>query len=204
MKVQFLIPVALLVSVALVGVIKIRQNEQDKEEKRSKFLEIKLRVTYDVLGEYQSDTAETETKLEKTQTEMKALIEEANMAQAKADKAKGEVDVCQGGQKLVKDGLGSLETEINNLKAEHDKEKTSWATQVETQKQQLAARSAVCDFLKAESHIAGNLCGVIEAPKPEAPKPEAPKPEAPKPEEPKPEAEAPKPEAPKPEAPKKR
>lgn len=98
MKVQFLIPVALVVSVALVGVMKIRQKEQEKEEKRNKFIDIKLRVSYDVLGEYQSDKAETETKLEKTQTELKALIEEANMAQAKADKAKGEVDICQGGQ----------------------------------------------------------------------------------------------------------
>ncbi|KAA8591619.1 neurofilament medium polypeptide [Etheostoma spectabile] len=205
MKVQFLIPVALVVSVVLFGTIKIRQKEQDKEEKRNKFLDIKLRVTYDVLAEYQDDKTETEAKLEKTQSELKALTVDVNVAQAKVDKAKGEVDVCQGGQKLAKDGLGAVETESNNLKAEHDKEKTSWTTQLETQKQQLAAESAVCNFLKADAQIASNLCRRTVAPKPVAPKAEAPKPEAPKAEAPKPEApkaEAPKPEAPKAEAPK--
>ena len=35
--------------------------------------------------------------------------------------------------------------------AELDKEKASWTTELETLKQQLAARSAVCGFLKAGS-----------------------------------------------------
>ncbi len=67
-------------------------------EKRGRFHDIKLRVTHDVLTEYQTEKTETQNLLDKTQSEHKTLEEEVNMIQTKAEKAKGEVDICQGGQ----------------------------------------------------------------------------------------------------------
>ncbi|XP_070768330.1 uncharacterized abhydrolase domain-containing protein DDB_G0269086 [Enoplosus armatus] len=217
MKVTLFLPMTIVVSVAVVGFMKVRRKEHDKEERQNKFEAIKLRVTHDVLGEYQSEKAETQNRLDQAQTEHKALEEVVNMLRTKADKAKGDMDICQGGQKSARDELATVQTEFDNLQAETEKEKTSWKTEVETLQQQLAAKSPLCDFLKTGSQAASTLCGevIVEAPKQgepkadgpkqeeskaEAPKQEEPKAEAPKQEEPK--AEAPKQEEPKAEAPK--
>eukprot|EP00064_Thunnus_orientalis_P005660 superscaffoldBa00000566_g5674 len=189
MKLQLCLPVSIMVSVALVGVMKIRKKEHDRVDRHSRFEAIKLRVTHDVLGEYQSEKAVTQDLLDKAETNVKALAEEVNTLQMKDTKKKEKVDTCQAGQKTARDELASAETELNNIQAESSKEKAGWSTELATLKQQLETRSPA------------------EAPKPEEAKAEAPKPEeakaeAPKPEEPK--AEAPKPEEPKAEAPKKR
>ncbi|XP_039972622.1 neurofilament medium polypeptide isoform X2 [Xiphias gladius] len=208
MKVQVWLPVTIVAIVALLALTKIRKKEQDKQDRRNRFQDIKLRVTHDVLGENQNEKAETQSRLDKTQSDHKALEEEVNMHQTKADKAKGDLDICQGGQKSARDELASSETEFSHLQAEINKEAASWKTEVETLKQQLEARSAVCDFLKKESQAASNLCGDevnVEAPKQEQPKAEAPDQEEPKAEAPdqeEPKAEAPKQEEPKAEAPK--
>ncbi|KAM9353150.1 uncharacterized protein ABDE67_005517 [Symphorus nematophorus] len=209
MKVQLAIPLCIAVTVALMGLMKIRKKEQDKEDKRQKFEDIKLRVTHDVLGEYEAEKAETEKLLEKTKSDIKLLSDEVSTVQARKEKAKGDADACQGGEKSAKDELAKEETEFNNLKAQTDQEKTSWATEVETLKKQLEARSAMCDHLKKDSEEGSKLCKQeepkAEAPKQEEPKAEEPKAEAPKQEEPKaeePKAEEPKAEAPKQEEPK--
>ncbi|XP_037639442.1 neurofilament heavy polypeptide isoform X2 [Sebastes umbrosus] len=230
MKVQCILPMTIVVTVAMIGIVKIREKEHLKETKRSKFQDIKLRVTYDVLQEYNKEKAETQDLLVKTQIEEKTMGEEVNKLQNRAEEARGDADICKSSQKSQKDELALAETELKNLQDELDKEKASWEKESETLKQQLAARSAVCGFLKTKSDAVSKLCGddVIvadakqeeakpEAPKQEEAKPEAPKkeeakPEAPKKEEAKPEApkqeeakpEAPKQEAPKAEAPKKR
>lgn len=98
MKVQVLLPLTLVVSVALLGTLKLRRKQRDIEEKKNKFQDIKLRVTHDVLGEYLKESAERQTLLEKTQSEQDALQEEVNMVQVQADKAKGDVDICTGDQ----------------------------------------------------------------------------------------------------------
>ncbi|KAF3839758.1 hypothetical protein F7725_018475 [Dissostichus mawsoni] len=208
MKVIILIPVTIALSVALLGFTKIRKREHDRGEKQSKFQDVKLRVTNEMLQEYQSEVTEAKDHMQTTTADLKALTEEMKTLQSNADKAKNEADTCNGEKKIVADQLVSVETLLKNLQAELNTMQTGWTAEVETLKQQLAARSAVCDFLKAGSADASKLCGEepkAEAPKPEEPKAEAPKPEGPKAEAPKPEepkAEAPKPEEPKAEAPK--
>ncbi|XP_031709360.1 FK506-binding protein 4 [Anarrhichthys ocellatus] len=205
MRVQCVLPVTLVLSVALVGIMKMRKLQHDKYERQNNFQDIKLRVTNDVLQGYNSMAAETENLMQKTQTEQKALEEETVRLEAEAIAAKGRSDICESGQKHVTDELTSVETELKKLQDEFEKEKTNLKTESDTLNQQLAAKSAVCGFLKAELTPASQLCGIVEAPKPEEPKAEAPKPEEPKAEAPKPEepkAEAPKPEEPKAEAPK--
>ncbi|KAK5922306.1 hypothetical protein CgunFtcFv8_019580 [Champsocephalus gunnari] len=208
MRVIILLPVTIVLSVALLGFTKIRKRDHDREEKHSKFQDVKLRVTNEMLQEYQREVTETKDYMEMTTADLKALTEEIETLQSNADEAKNKADICNEEKKMVADQLVSVETLLQNLPAELNTMQTEWTAEVETLKQQLAARSAVCDFLKAGSADASKLCGEepkAEVPKPEGPKAEAPKPEGPKAEAPKPEgpkAEAPKPEGPKAEAPK--
>lgn len=95
-QVQVLVPVTICVSVVLLGIIKVRKTEQDREDKRSRFQDTKLRVTYDVLREYQGEKVEMQKLLDKTDIAKKALEQEVNMLKAKADKAKADADICQG------------------------------------------------------------------------------------------------------------
>lgn len=98
MKVQLFLPLTLAVSVALLGLTKLRKKEHDKEDRRNRFQAIKLRVTYDVLSEYQTEKREAQERLDKSQSAHKTLEEEASMVKTKESKAKGEVDICQGDQ----------------------------------------------------------------------------------------------------------
>lgn len=75
--------------------MKIRGKERDKVERRSRFEDIKLRVTHDVLDEYESDVKETQTLLAKAETDLKALEEEVNSLWDKDNKKRAEVDTCQ-------------------------------------------------------------------------------------------------------------
>ncbi|KAK2844577.1 hypothetical protein Q5P01_011236 [Channa striata] len=120
MKVNIVIPAAVMVSVVLFGIVKIRKKELDKEDKQSRFHEIKLRVTGDVLKEYENEKAEMQNLLQKLVSDEKALEDEVNMLISRADEIRGEVDNCQGGQKSAKDELSIAETEFSNLKAEQD------------------------------------------------------------------------------------
>ncbi|XP_035477250.2 neurofilament heavy polypeptide [Scophthalmus maximus] len=215
MKVQVLVPLSLVVSVALLGLMKFRQKDQDVEMKRNRFVNIKLRVSDDVLREYQRSRSETEESLAKITAEQKTLLVGASRRQVEVDEAKGKMDICRDTEKNAKNELESAQSEFNNFKAEADKDTSSWKTEVETLKQQLAEQSAICDFVKKDSQLGSKLCaGKVETPKEipkadaqkqeeakaEAPKQEEAKAEAPTPEEAK--AEAPKPEEAKAEAPK--
>lgn len=96
MKVQVFLPATLLVSVALVAIIKFRDVEHDKQNKRFTFEDIKLRVASDVLREHQREMSEMHNKLETTRSESKKLEEEMKPAQEEADKAKTKTDACEG------------------------------------------------------------------------------------------------------------
>nr|XP_046255975.1 FK506-binding protein 4 isoform X2 [Scatophagus argus] len=210
MKAQIFLPVTVIVSVALMGVVKIRSKEQEKDDKQRLFVNIKMRVTNDVLEEYENERTETSNQLVKARGRYKIMEEELKSVQIQADKAKAEVDTCKGNQKIASDKLASLQTELKNLQAAMDEETTKWKTEAEALKKQVSARSSVCDFLKTGSDAGSKLCNgqvIAVAPKQEEPKAEAPKQEEPKAEVPKqeePKAEAPKQEEPKAEAPKKR
>lgn len=96
MKVQLFLPATLLVSVALVAIIKFRDVEHVKENKRFTFEEIKLRVASDVLREYESEMSQMHNKLDTTRSESKKLEEEMKPAQEASDKAKTKTDACEG------------------------------------------------------------------------------------------------------------
>nr|XP_020462893.1 FK506-binding protein 3-like isoform X2 [Monopterus albus] len=184
------------------------KREEEIEERRNKFLDIKLRVSHDVQKGYEGEKTDAQNIVDKAQATIKALEDEMPKLQGKADEMKGQADTCLGEQKSVKDQLATAEAELSKLKGETDKEAASWKTELETLNQQMAAQSAACKYLKKGSQEGSKLCGIevkAEAPKQEEPKAEAPKKEEPKAEAPKkeePKAEAPKQEEPKPEAPK--
>ncbi|XP_038146087.1 pollen-specific leucine-rich repeat extensin-like protein 1 isoform X2 [Cyprinodon tularosa] len=200
MKIAFVLPLTLLVSVVLVGYIKIRKKEHEKEEKRNRFQDIKLRVTSDVLQEYENEKVETRNELDNLQKELKALEEEVNVLKTKTEKSTGDLNGCDGSKKSGADQVAAQETNLNNLKAEKEKEKTEWNAEIDRLKKQLSEKSQVCNFLKEQPDPIKTMCGIKDEPKAEAPKPEEKKEEPPKQEEQK--AEAPKPEEKKAEPPK--
>ncbi|TKS82054.1 TRIO and F-actin-binding protein [Collichthys lucidus] len=204
MKVQVVLPLTIVASVALMGIMRIRKREQDQQHRRASFGDIKLRVTNDVLGEYQSEKDSAQVNLDTAQKETSALDSAVKMGKDKADKTKGELDICNQGKTAITDELTILETELKNLQAANEKEEASWNSEVQTLKSQLEAQSPVCNFLKEGSQLESKLCAKKEEPEaakkeePEAAKKEEPKAKAAKQEEPK--AEAAKQEEPKAEA----
>lgn len=93
---QLFLLATLIVSVALVALIKFREVEHNKENKRFTFEDIKLRVASDVLREYQSEMSQMHSTLDKTRSESKKLEEEMKPAQEESDKAKTKTDACEG------------------------------------------------------------------------------------------------------------
>ncbi|XP_029592313.1 pollen-specific leucine-rich repeat extensin-like protein 1 isoform X1 [Salmo trutta] len=211
MKTQgVLVGVSLLTSVALLGLINVRRKEEVKEQKHVSFETIKLRVTRDVLGEYQHEVIRAHNLLDKTKAQVDTLGSELPPLQAAEAKKKSELEACQGEKKHVADEVGAVEAENSNSKTEFEKQKAAWVAEVTSLKQQVEQHSEVCVFVKKDSVEGRKLCGdeppkQEAAPKPDAPKPEESKPDAPKPDSPKeaPKQEAaPKPEEPKPDSPK--
>lgn len=98
MKVQFVIPMTLMVSVALVGVMRMRRKDHEKDDKRVRFQDIKLKVTNDVLTDYQNEMAEKQHTKEKIEGEQKTLEEQVVILQTKLDSTKGSANECQGNQ----------------------------------------------------------------------------------------------------------
>lgn len=78
--------------------MKIRKKEHDKLDRRSRFEDIKLRVTHDVLQEYQNEKAVKQNLLNNNQKDEKTLQDEVNLLHMKEVEKKGEVDICQGSQ----------------------------------------------------------------------------------------------------------
>ncbi|XP_076593969.1 uncharacterized protein LOC143325007 isoform X2 [Chaetodon auriga] len=175
MKAHCVLAVAIVVSVAMMGVMQVRKKEFDKVDKRNSFEDIKLRVTNDVLGEYLDERGAMQNALDKTTNEHRALEKQVNMIKTKEDTTKGEVLACEKEKKSASDELGIIETEFSNLKVAINRENASWVVEMETLHKQLQARSPVCDFLKKNSQ-AVSLCGKqvnVEAPKQEEAKAEA-------------------------------
>ncbi|KAM9806843.1 uncharacterized protein ACBT44_014000 [Syngnathus typhle] len=214
MKFQLLMPLTIALTVALVVVIKTRKQEHDKADKQNKFESMKVRVTNDVVAEYQTQKITMENRIDSARKEEKDLQTDVESYEQRVVKKNIEVETCQGAVVSLKDGVANLERELQNLRGETSKEKTSWLAKLESLKKELQMPSAVCPFLKKGVDSASKLCDSetekVEAPKAEAAKPDAPKAEIPKPDAPKaeipkpdpPKAEIPKPDAPKAEAPK--
>ncbi|XP_077577594.1 uncharacterized protein LOC144199657 [Stigmatopora nigra] len=217
MKFQLLLPLTLALTVVLVVVIKSRRFEHEKVDKLYKFEGMKVKVNNNVLGELQTQKISLGNKIDSGEKEEKTLKADVQTSVQKAQKKKKELVACQGSVKTLKDGMATLQADLNNLRDEANKEMSSWIAKLKSLDTELEMPSAVCAFLKTGVDSAANkLCSSnteaqMEAePKAVAPKPEKPKTEAPKPKEPKekaaepdePKANAPKVEAPKPQKPK--
>lgn len=98
MKVQVLLPATIILSALLMVFIKVRQTEQDNANKRKTFLDIKMRVSVDVLRDYQSEDSKINKDLEATGEQQKKLEEELKTEQEASDKAKHDADTCGGEQ----------------------------------------------------------------------------------------------------------
>lgn len=98
MKAYLLMPLSITVSVALLCLIQLRNKEQDKESRRNRFQNIKLRVSADVLAEYQTEQYETQTLMEKTVKKMKDLGDEVAELEAKEKVLSGELQNCKAAE----------------------------------------------------------------------------------------------------------
>uniref|UniRef100_A0AAY5L5V4 Uncharacterized protein n=1 Tax=Esox lucius TaxID=8010 RepID=A0AAY5L5V4_ESOLU len=152
MKMQYvLVGLSVLASVVLLGLINVRKKEVVKEQKNTSFQSTKLRVTYDVQGEYRHELIRAQNLLDKTKALVNNLGSELSQIQAKEVQQKNDLEACLGQKKQATDNMGSVEEEISNAKNEFEKQKVTWAAQVTSLRQQAEQRSKVCDFVKKES-----------------------------------------------------
>ncbi|KAG5856466.1 hypothetical protein ANANG_G00008250 [Anguilla anguilla] len=195
-----IIVISVTISITLAVFMYLKRNEEEKIVKKATFMDIKVRVTHDVLGEYQSEAEKLQKSLDEGTKELEALNLALNTGQTEAKEKNAELQACQNDLKKIKDETVATEKDMKSDKLV--KEKASWSKEIADLEKQLEQKSKVCDFVKKDSAEGMKLCGnpIPEPAKQEAPKAEAPKAEAPKAEAPK--AEAPKAEAPKAEAPK--
>ncbi|XP_008321280.1 FK506-binding protein 4 [Cynoglossus semilaevis] len=203
MKPYLVLPVTTVVSVALFAYMRSAETDRERQNRLMRFQDIKLRVTYDVLTEYEKEASEGQAPIDQANEKQKSLEMAVNDLRNQNEKAKQESEDCLQFKKSSNDVLVSAQAEYNNTKDLFNKEMSDWNQEIEKLKQQLSAKSPVCEFLpsplKVES-VASKLCGIEvvkeqekkEEPKKEEPKAEAPKAEAPKAEAPKAEEKAPK------------
>lgn len=96
MKLQLLLPATVVASVGLLVLIKLREREHEKEDKRNMFQDIKMRVTTDVLQEYQSEKLEMHNQMEKIAKDTKTMEEDVRTAQTASEKSKVQAEGCAG------------------------------------------------------------------------------------------------------------
>ncbi|KAJ0000413.1 hypothetical protein NQD34_012255 [Periophthalmus magnuspinnatus] len=188
MKFQIMIPISIALSVASFAMIKIRLPLLAAEEKRNTMLDVKLRVTEELLGEFEKEKNIIDSRIETEKSAQEPLQKE--ITELSTNTKKEELDTCLGLKKGFTDEETSAQDQINTFQIESAKEKTAWEAEMETLKGTLNTQSPICNFLKTGASLPG-VCPKKEEAKPEEakvepPKAEEPKPEAPKPEEAKP------------------
>ncbi|XP_070299953.1 uncharacterized protein [Salvelinus sp. IW2-2015] len=161
MKTQgVLVGVSLLTSVALLGLINVRRKEEMKEQKHVSFETIKLRVTRDVLGEYQHEVIRAHNLLDKTKAQVDTLGSELTPLQAAEAKKKSELEACQGEKKHVADEVGAVEAENSNSKTEFEKQKAAWGAEMVSQTAGGAAQQSVCLCEEGLCRGTETVCGM--------------------------------------------
>ncbi|KAG7234212.1 hypothetical protein INR49_005531 [Caranx melampygus] len=139
----------------------MRQKQQNKEAVRSRFQDIKLRVTQDMLEEFQKEGADITKQLDDGKKEQTTLEEAAKDLQSKVDSKKSEADACQGGQvradKLCNAEEPKAEAPKEEVKAEAPKQEEAQAeapkqeAQAEAPKQEAQAEAPKQEEAKAEA-----------------------------------------------------
>lgn len=94
MKVQVFLPVTIVVSVLLVVLINVRQEEKEKQGKRATFMAIKLRVSEDVLREYANEKVELKQDIETAKKDYEEIDKDRKATQEAADKARLDAEKC--------------------------------------------------------------------------------------------------------------
>ncbi|XP_051722382.1 translation initiation factor IF-2 [Ctenopharyngodon idella] len=195
----------LVCSLGIAGYIHTRRKQELQLNKQASFLDIKFRVTRDVLGEYQDQLIQSNAQIENTKKEMDTLTKDLSQVKTVVEQKKSDAAACNGDKKRFTDEIAASETEKKHIQDEMVKEKSQWETEVASLKKQLEQQSTLCKYIDKTSEEGKKLCNIIDEPqKPEA-KPNEPAANEAKAEQPKPEgkkAEAPNAEAPNAEQPK--
>ncbi|CAN9513574.1 unnamed protein product [Ophioblennius macclurei] len=197
MKACLTIFTSLFMSAALLGVMKMRRRELEKEEKQRTFLDIKLRVTLDVWSEYERQIEESNRKIQVGEANEHLQLNNLSSIEGKTGNLRSQLIECGVQEKKGADELATATTELEYHTAEYKKEEASWEKEKTDLSQLLAQQSLVCDFLKPNSEAVRNFCGdkvlgevkkeelQAEPPKVDPPKVEPPKVDPPKVEPPK-------------------
>ncbi|XP_067305255.1 myosin-7 [Pseudorasbora parva] len=187
----------LVCSLGIAGYIHSRRKLELHLNKQASFLDIKFRVTRDVLGEYKEQFIQSNTQLEKSTTEVDTLTKDLTQVKSLAAQKTSDFDICKGHKKQYTDEIAASESETKHIQDELVKAKNHWEADVAFLKKQLEQESTLCKYIDKASEEGKKLCNIIEEP----PKPKEPqadkanpeeKPEELKPEEKKGDAEQPK------------
>lgn len=94
MKVQVFLPLTIVLSAILVVLIKVRQEEKENEGKRGSFVDIKLRVSEDVLREYANEKQQLNQDIDTAKDEYQNTEKGRKGSQEAADKVMHEAQKC--------------------------------------------------------------------------------------------------------------
>lgn len=122
MKVQVFLPATIILCAVLVILIKVRQDERGKEEKRALFLEIKVRVSDDVLRDYANEKVVLRQSFNTAKDEYKTTDKGKKETEEAADAVTLEAQKCEADQ--VRGILESFSWPFYFKDVEVDKKKT--------------------------------------------------------------------------------
>uniref|UniRef100_A0A3B4BA94 Uncharacterized protein n=1 Tax=Periophthalmus magnuspinnatus TaxID=409849 RepID=A0A3B4BA94_9GOBI len=166
MKFQIMIPISIALSVASFAMIKIRLPLLAAEEKRNTMLDVKLRVTEELLGEFEKEKNIIDSRIETEKSAQEPLQKE----------------ITELSTNTKKEELDTSEHSTIDILEEHPEQFVS-------AKYQFMYSNFLCLHLCSvcpKKEEAKPEEAKVEPPKAEEPKPEAPKPEEAKPAEAKP------------------
>lgn len=86
----------LVCSLGIAGYIHNRRKQELHLNKQASFLDIKFRVTGDVLGEYEDQLIQSNTEIEKTKTELDTLTKDVSTVKTIVAQKKSDADNCKG------------------------------------------------------------------------------------------------------------
>lgn len=98
MKVQVFLPATIILCAVLVILIKVRQDERGKEDKRAIFLDIKVRVSDDVLRDYTNDKVVFRQSFNTAKDEYKNADKGKKETEEAADAVTLEAQKCEADQ----------------------------------------------------------------------------------------------------------
>lgn len=94
MKVQVILPATIIMSVLMGVLVKVRREEKQQALKRATFLDIKLRVSDDVMRQYENEKVELKQDVDTAMDLYKEVDKDMKLIQEAADKARLEAEKC--------------------------------------------------------------------------------------------------------------